>query len=446
MSNTFQPNRLPKYDEGSLINELKRVISKYFENRPPQLKDFNKYSMVSQTTIFKYFGTWENALIKAGYKTIEEEMREDLKTISNLNQGKFFTYDYYKGQGGKFALERLKNVFRQSDWQSLLQNILSLKKPPKLIRIVKTQRKRVSEFTEDQLFSELKRVWEKLGRRPTYSEFRTIGTIGTKVYERRFGNWTKAIETFSLKFNFYTQSNENCNTTPTLLLSELRTIASKITSPILTFDDYKKHGGVHSKITFQNHLGSWRLAVEQIGKKDGVGKGRYSREDLFAELQRVWELIGRQPKTREMNEFGNIPASLFTQRFGSWIKAVHAFCSDREKPDDAKQIDKKNNNHTQQIEVHPQSLDDEKKEAKIEEAKNCIIMTTSRTPSLRLRFKVFKRDNFRCVRCGRSPASHPGLELEIDHDRPYSLGGETVIENLLTLCRDCNRGKGNLSE
>ena len=444
MNNTFKPNRLPKYDEGSLINEIKRVISKYFKNVPPQLKDFQKYSMVSGTTLFKHFGTWRNALKKAGYKTIEEEMREDLKTISNLNSGIFFTYDYYIEQGGKFALRRLKNVFRQSDWQGLLENVLSLKKPPKKIRIVKNQRKRVSEFTENQLFSELKRVWEKLGRRPTYLEFRTIGTIGTKVYERRFSNWTKAIETFSLKFNFYTQSNDNCNTTPALLLSELRAIASKITSPILTFDNYKKYGGVHSKVTFQNHIGSWRLAVEQIGKKDGVGKGRYSKEDLFAELQRVWELIGCQPTKREMKERSNIPVSLFEQRFGSWIKAIHAFCSDRENPDDAKQIDKEINNYIQQIKIDPQLLDDKKQEAKIETGENYIVMMTSRTPSLRLRFKVLKRDNFRCVKCGRSPATHPTVELEIDHDKPYSLGGETVIENLLTLCRDCNRGKGNL--
>ena len=69
---------------------------------------------------------------------------------------------------------------------------------------------------------------------------------------------------------------------------------------------------------------------------------------------------------------------------------------------------------------------------------------TSRDINLRLRFQVLKRDNFKCCMCGRSPASTPDLELHIDHIKPYSKGGETVIENLQTLCSDCNLGKSNL--
>jgi len=397
--------------------------------------------MVSESTVWKFFGTWKNALAKAGYRSIEQEMHEDLKAISGLNSARFFSYNYYKTHGGKFARKTLEHVLGESDWNALLQNILSLSRPPKQIRRVKIQRKRVPKYTEEQLFSELERVWKKIGRRPTYAEFRTMGTIGTKVYEIHFGNWTKAVETFSLRFAYYTQSNDTCNVTPALLLAELKTVASKVIAPVMTFDDYKEHGGVHSRITFQNHFGSWRLAVEEVGKRDGVGKGRYSTEDLFAELQRVWELIGRQPKKGEMNQLGNIRGSLFEQRFGSWMKAIHAFCSDRENLDDATRAYNENDYQPPQSQA-----DDQKKESNVDESENYIVMRTSRTPSLRLRFNVFKRDNFRCMACGRSPASHPGLELEIDHDVPYSVGGETVIENLRTLCRDCNRGKGNLIE
>ncbi|MCI5815572.1 HNH endonuclease [Ruminococcus sp.] len=48
--------------------------------------------------------------------------------------------------------------------------------------------------------------------------------------------------------------------------------------------------------------------------------------------------------------------------------------------------------------------------------------------------------------CGRSPSTTIGLELHIDHIIPWSMGGETVIDNLQTLCSDCNLGKSNLSE
>ena len=58
--------------------------------------------------------------------------------------------------------------------------------------------------------------------------------------------------------------------------------------------------------------------------------------------------------------------------------------------------------------------------------------------SKKLRFEVFKRDGFQCGYCGKSP---PEVTLEVDHINPKSLGGADDINNLLTACFDCNRGK-----
>ena len=69
---------------------------------------------------------------------------------------------------------------------------------------------------------------------------------------------------------------------------------------------------------------------------------------------------------------------------------------------------------------------------------------TSREVNLRLRFKVMQRDNFKCCICGASPATNPSIELHIDHIVPWSKGGETLLENLQTLCSNCNYGKSNL--
>ena len=72
------------------------------------------------------------------------------------------------------------------------------------------------------------------------------------------------------------------------------------------------------------------------------------------------------------------------------------------------------------------------------------IHKTKREIGLQLRFKVFKRDNFKCCICGASPAKDPDVELHVDHIIPWSKGGETVYENLQTLCSKCNIGKSNL--
>lgn len=55
-----------------------------------------------------------------------------------------------------------------------------------------------------------------------------------------------------------------------------------------------------------------------------------------------------------------------------------------------------------------------------------------------LRHKVFVRDNYRCVECG---ATNMETTLEIDHIIPVSKGGTNDIDNLQTLCKECNRAK-----
>jgi len=62
---------------------------------------------------------------------------------------------------------------------------------------------------------------------------------------------------------------------------------------------------------------------------------------------------------------------------------------------------------------------------------------------LRLRLRVLQRDGFRCVFCGRSPAFDMGVVLHVDHILPVAEGGTTRLENLQTLCRECNLGKSD---
>lgn len=61
--------------------------------------------------------------------------------------------------------------------------------------------------------------------------------------------------------------------------------------------------------------------------------------------------------------------------------------------------------------------------------------------SKKIRFEVLKRDKFTCQYCGKSA---PDVVLEIDHIKPISKGGNNDIMNLITSCKDCNRGKSNI--
>ena len=54
-----------------------------------------------------------------------------------------------------------------------------------------------------------------------------------------------------------------------------------------------------------------------------------------------------------------------------------------------------------------------------------------------LRLRVFERDNWRCVLCGKAG------RLECDHIKPLALGGDPWNPaNLRTLCRGCHIERG----
>ncbi len=61
---------------------------------------------------------------------------------------------------------------------------------------------------------------------------------------------------------------------------------------------------------------------------------------------------------------------------------------------------------------------------------------------------TFIKDNFTCQKCGfhQMREDRPWLpdisQLECDHIIPLARGGETKMDNLQTLCRECNRKKG----
>ncbi|MFA5260175.1 MAG: HNH endonuclease, partial [Candidatus Omnitrophota bacterium] len=174
---------------------------------------------------------------------------------------------------------------------------------------------------------------------------------------------------------------------------------------------------------FRNHFGSWKKALEAAGLKRGRNWGS-TPEELLDNLKDVWVKLGRQPKYSEMT----IPSSKFSStayahKFGNWTNALKAFQEFLDEDSEPETL-----GSLSSLKATPHSNG----------------RKTKREPNWRLRFKVMKRDSFRCVACGRSPAKSPDVELHIDHIKPWSMGGETVIENLQTLCSVCNLGKSNV--
>lgn len=58
--------------------------------------------------------------------------------------------------------------------------------------------------------------------------------------------------------------------------------------------------------------------------------------------------------------------------------------------------------------------------------------------------EIFKRDNYKCVVCGRGKKE--GVELQVDHIKPKYLDGKSIIENGQTLCAQHNFIKKTLKQ
>ena len=58
--------------------------------------------------------------------------------------------------------------------------------------------------------------------------------------------------------------------------------------------------------------------------------------------------------------------------------------------------------------------------------------------------EILKRDNYKCVVCGRGKKD--GMELHVDHIKPKDLGGKAIVDNGQTLYSQHNFIKKNLKQ
>lgn len=218
-----------------------------------------------------------------------------------------------------------------------------------------------------------------------------------------------ALMDFELKPN-------NLNAKDDDLLEDLRSVASRVQSERLTQRVYREQGRFSSG-TIERRFGSWNKALELADL--GISK-RHNIDDevLFLNLEAIWRSLGRQPSRADLDRVeSEVSKSVYEYRFGGWRKALEAFVV---------------------------WINNEGQLAEVGDTVPLAGRKTPRQPNLRLRFHVMRRDKFRCCQCGKTPATTLGCELNVDHIVSWDTGGETVLENLQTLCRDCNSGKSNL--
>lgn len=296
------------------------------------------------------------------------------------------------------------------------------------------------EYTDDALIAELRRVAALLGDGEplTKTAFKRLGgRAGLTTLRRRFGDWRATLTKAGLAGLYSGHPvSEKMRKQPARgltgndLCAELRRVQGLTGKAYLTAIDFDRHSIVGTRAV-RGCFGSFQDALQAAGIPQSPHSHHpVADEKKFENLAKVWTHYGRPPTYREMfRPPSAIRGKTYVTRWGRWRGALAAFvkwANSESGPEEQASAPNKTTPEPGRVRTRT------------------VTGADRREVPPRLRWKAGDRDGFRCVKCGRSPATNRGITLQIDHVIPVARGGKTTLENLQTLCMDCNLGKGSL--
>ncbi|MGA3264527.1 MAG: HNH endonuclease [Terracidiphilus sp.] len=284
----------------------------------------------------------------------------------------------------------------------------------------------LDEYSDEALLAELRRVTGALnGQRLTRERFNSIARVHSSTLENHFGSWREALDKAEISEviapRYRVLSREE-------VIQVLRDFATEYPNTPVTLNAIAERLGV-DKGSISRRFGNWKTLLSEVGIAPVPMGRRYTEEECFENILTLWTHYGRQPHFGELKyPPSTVGPKAYILRWGGWRATLSAF---------VKQI---NNVETPPAEINSVEFCAEKR--------GCATVEVPAPQSipLALRYRILSRDRFRCVLCGASPAKDVAVELHVDHIYPRSRGGQSIEENLRTLCLKCNLGKGDKIE
>ena len=391
----FEITWLEDTSDEALLNEIRRVAA-LMPNRRLDIEAFNSQSKISSSAIGRRFGSWSEAIRRAGLPDALPEYSEaaiidDLRLVSKSFPEQPFTNKFYFMHGGRYSSSIFKRRF--GGWREALDAA-------------------------------------GIGNR----------YVGRPTTDRMRSQPGRAI------------SNED-------ILAKIRNIAAQLGKASLTGADIAANSEINERL-LKSRFGGVSKALRLAGIAQVPHGRRHTEEEVFENLLGVWTHYGRPPTHSEMDKPpSTVGSNTYIKRYGGWRNALRAFV-ERANSDVARLPELGPDKNLANVATRPDPTDSATTSAPdanrpltgsriAERPRAPRLMPTDaesanrRDPSLGLRFKVFQRDRFRCQLCGRSPATELGCILHVDHIVPFSKGGKTTFENLRVLCAECNLGRSN---
>jgi hypothetical protein len=290
---------------------------------------------------------------------------------------------------------------------------------------MKFELNRPIDYSKEAMINEIKRVALIVGWPLSKDKFNRNSKYSASTIEKKFDNWSEALKSAGLKSIYIYRDNKDRRISVNDIITKLKEYSKNTGETSFSQKEFCEYYSLNRSV-FSNKKINFNKIMKELNFTTPKRSRKYTDDDRFENLLTVWTFYGRQPNYDEMKKYPSVVGpKAYVTRWGSWRKALEFF------------IEKINFDNVSNKEYLKEYIDISTK-TNIEIKKE-----DKREIPLGLRFSILKRDNYKCVICGRSPATTMGIELHIDHIIPFSKGGKTIVGNLQTLCNECNIGKSN---
>ncbi|APR02582.1 TPA: homing endonuclease associated repeat-containing protein [Clostridium botulinum] len=286
-----------QYTDDELLNIIRSKTKEL--GRIPYLKEIKQCRIIS-----KRFGSWNNALILAGYKDIQilkknkEFTREELLELIRCKCNEL-------GRIPKRAEFELQyEVYKNFDsWNDALKLAgIEIKSEKKKIKSNEKKKK----YSDEDLLQKIKNKYNELGEIP-----KSYQVENYTIIIRRFNGWDNALK----KAGFDNKELKKYKKTYTKkdLLNMIKEKTQEL-GKIPSMSDFS-----HKHI-FVKNFGTWENALVEAGfnKEDILNRNKkYSDEDLLNIINTKYLQLGKIPKAKDVKQYYSI-----INRFDSWENAL----------------------------------------------------------------------------------------------------------------------------
>jgi 5-methylcytosine-specific restriction endonuclease McrA len=325
------------------------------------------------------------------------------------------------------------------------------------------------DFSDAAIIEDLRRVSQLFPNEPfTEALYSTQGRYSVSCVKRPFGGWREALIAAGIGSRFVGPSTtERMRSQPGRamsneeILARICEVSAQLGKASLAGADIQANSEITQNLMYRR-FGSVSAALREAGVEQVSHGRRYTEDEVFENLLKVWTHYGRPPTVVEMDlPPSSVGKNTYLKRYGGWRKALRVFVeranseADADPALDPQQEHSRLADHTDPTESattgavgtsSPRPANQSGARPRVTRRTQANIKPEDRRePSIGLRLKVLQRDRFRCKLCGQSPATEFGCILHVDHIVAFSNGGKTTFDNLQTLCSRCNIGKSNRS-